>query len=113
MGEETAYYLDQLMRNKAWENESRNEAQCFGEQKQNLCPGCYMTVMYNATLTLAERNGQDVHELAATMAKTFKELAKGKFGHREYVTVIRHTFFWEDIAGSWYPLAAAEAGLML
>lgn len=41
---------------------------------KKLCPGCYMIVMFNALITLAERNGQPLSELAATMAAAFETL---------------------------------------
>src|SRR5579883_2875391 len=41
-----------------------------------LCPGCYMIALFDATVTLAERTGQDVRELGASMAQLFTQLAE-------------------------------------
>lgn len=43
---------------------------------QPLCPGCYMIVAYNALLTLAMDNRQDVRELGRSMAALFTKLAE-------------------------------------
>lgn len=40
-----------------------------------LCPGCYMIVLFNAAVYLAQRNGQPLSELGATMARAFSKLA--------------------------------------
>lgn len=70
MGLAVAYELDKFMRQNA---ENRTE-----EEKANqlLCPGCYMVVMFNALVSLAEMNGQPMTELGNTMANAFSKLAK-------------------------------------
>lgn len=40
-----------------------------------LCPGCYMIVLFNAAIFLAQRNGQPLTELGRTMARAFTKLA--------------------------------------
>lgn len=39
-----------------------------------LCPGCYMVVMFNATVQMAKDNDQPLRELAQTMAAAFQRL---------------------------------------
>lgn len=41
-----------------------------------LCPGCYMIALFDASQELARRTGQPMHELAASMAGLYTELAK-------------------------------------
>jgi hypothetical protein len=53
-----------------------------------LCPGCYMIALFDAAVILAERTGQDVRELGASMAGLFTELAaRGKYQPTEEMTV--------------------------
>ena len=55
-----------------------------------LCPGCYMIALFDASVVLAERTGQDVRELGASMAQLFAKLAaEGKYQPTEEMTVIQ------------------------
>lgn len=47
------------------------------EADDPLCPGCYMIALFDAAVILAERTGQDVRELGASMAGLFTGLAEG------------------------------------
>lgn len=54
-----------------------------------LCPGCYMIALFDAAVILAERTGQNVQELGASMAQLFTKLAKeGKYQPTEEMTVV-------------------------
>lgn len=63
-GEELAARLDAMMR--AANPDASADAQ--------LCPGCYMLTLFNASLYLAAQNGQDPRQLAATMERVFHDL---------------------------------------
>lgn len=41
-----------------------------------LCPGCYMIALFDAVVEIARRTGQSPHELGASMAGLFVELAE-------------------------------------
>lgn len=41
-----------------------------------LCPGCYMIALYDAAVILAEREGQSLQELGASLAGLFDSLAR-------------------------------------
>lgn len=90
-GEEMARILDSHMRAIATrESYLRGELNATrNAQLDNLslCPGCYMTVLYNMARTLALRNGQDLRELGATLSAEFDRLARGEQGEIEHVQV--------------------------
>lgn len=75
MGEWVAQQLDGEMRDAAYQRGQRTFDQTFGTERQKLCPGCYMPVMFNALLELARQNGQDVRELGRSMVGMFQKLA--------------------------------------
>lgn len=52
-----------------------------------LCPGCYMVALFNAAITLAERNGQSLRELGNSLGDAFKQLAMDG-GHPESIESI-------------------------
>lgn len=64
--------LDEDMRYYAIANGQRTSDQ---GATQALCPGCYMVVLFNMAVLLAERNGQSLSELGLTMANAFAMLA--------------------------------------
>lgn len=95
-----AEYLDNDMRARA--------ASPYGAAPTDpLCPGCYMTVLYNAAVTLARRNGQSMRELGATMCAAFFDLwaisAPGVEGEapimREHVDVSRTQSLYDPFTG--------------
>jgi hypothetical protein len=51
------------------------EKQGVNTEGKKLCPGCYMIALFNAAITLADRNGQSRTELARSMAHAFTKLA--------------------------------------
>lgn len=62
------------------ERVQREVANVPGAQDKLLCPGCYMIALIDAAVWLAENNGQDVHELGASMAHAFEQIAiKGDY----------------------------------
>lgn len=64
-----ADFVDTLMRAKV-ENRTDEE-----RADQALCPGCYMVVMFNAMMSLADRTGQPRKELIASMVGALKEFS--------------------------------------
>lgn len=80
MGDWLAHKLDEQMRNEAVNepigDEERTWAQAYGKDAQRLCPGCYMTVLYDAAVSLAKANGQSLTELGRTLAGVFTTLAE-------------------------------------
>ena len=79
-GEELAQHLAARMRRADWARrllagETDAEAARLS-QGLPLCPGCYMVAMFDATLALARDSGQDIAEMARTMAAAFAELAR-------------------------------------
>lgn len=52
------------------------------------CPGCYMTALFNAAVTLAKANGQSLTELGNTLAGEFSRLAAGGPDRIESVHVV-------------------------
>lgn len=86
MGKEMAFFLDATMRERAVMRGARGEQEAA---KQDLCPGCYMIVGYNALIELAEQNGQSKRELGMSMATVFKALAEGiEFNHEEIAVIL-------------------------
>lgn len=54
-----------------------------------LCPGCYMIAGFNMLVTLARENGQNVRELALSMAHAFDKLASaGDYSVTEEIEVM-------------------------
>jgi len=71
-GAELATTIDRAMRYRArWQGKS---------YEGTLCPGCYMIALFNAAVTLAQRNGQPLTELGNTMANAFARLADNPNG---------------------------------
>lgn len=59
------------------------------EGDKPLCPGCYMIALFDAAVTLAQREGQPVKELGLSMAQLFTKLAQeGAYRATEEMTVI-------------------------
>lgn len=82
-GRRVARFIDEQMRKYA---EGRTEIERYA---QALCPGCYMVVIYNAALALADANGQPRRELAASMSLAFAKLAEAPdLGFTEAIEVI-------------------------
>lgn len=72
VGERIAVYADWAIRDIA-----RASGRPAGPTaKDKLCPGCYITVMINALLSLAERNGQDPAYLAKYAANALFDIAR-------------------------------------
>lgn len=78
-GTDMAWILANLMRSRAPVEARFNKP---------LCPGCYMTAVYNMAVTLAESNGQSLRELGRTLAGEFQRLADGAQVHVEEVRVV-------------------------
>lgn len=54
-----------------------------------LCPGCYMVVLIDAAIALAEADGQDPCELGRSLAHAFAHVAEGRaYAYTEEVEVI-------------------------
>lgn len=71
VGDWLADFMDRTMREQAYEKGLRTWEE---SQNQKLCPGCYMVAGYDMLVTLAERNGQDLQELARSMIGAFQHL---------------------------------------
>lgn len=71
MGAWLAARLDQRMRLDAIAESRRTESEA---ESQDLCPGCYMVVLFNAAVELAKHNRQSLRELGASMAAAFQQL---------------------------------------
>jgi hypothetical protein len=84
MGVDVADTVERLMRERA-ENRTNEE-----REAQALCPGCYMVVIFNAMLSLAERTGQDLKEMTRAMKGALTELEKDPTnqGLREEICII-------------------------
>lgn len=67
VGEQVARYVESLIRNE----------HNGGDTTRALCPGCFMIVLFNATVTLAVNNGQPLDELGRSMGAAFNALAEG------------------------------------
>ncbi|TXH57711.1 MAG: hypothetical protein E6Q97_03930 [Desulfurellales bacterium] len=70
-GAHFAQEIDRAMRFAALGNGTRTGKEVVS---QRLCPGCYMIVLFDAAITLAQNNGQSVVELGATMTAAFQRL---------------------------------------
>lgn len=88
VGREVAEHVDQQMRADAVTDGLLTNEQVYGERKP-LCPGCYMSAMYNALRELAVRNGQSLSELGRTMSAQFAKLVEADTGPVEEVWVLR------------------------
>jgi hypothetical protein len=73
MGAWLASQLNSRMRNECVLDGQRTTEEA---SEQSLCPGCYMVAVFNCALELAKENGQDIREMARSMAWAFKKLAK-------------------------------------
>src|SRR5687768_6891854 len=87
VGREVAEHVDQQMRADAVTDGLLTNEQVYGERK-SLCPGCYMSAMYNALRELAIRNGQSLSELGRTMSAQFAKLVDDDTGPVEEVLVL-------------------------
>jgi hypothetical protein len=77
VGEAVASVVDDAMRSNAFWTAPTEEAMTAYREDKQLCPGCYMVVLFNAAVTLAKRNGQSLTELGRSMACAFDTLSKG------------------------------------
>lgn len=73
VGKAVAFATDNAMRVMAFEYGLKDHTQAA---TQELCPGCYMVVGFNALVELAKMNGQSYKELGLTMAAAFTKLAE-------------------------------------
>lgn len=73
VGRAIAAEIDMAMCREALASGTRSWNQVATQQ---LCPGCYMVVGFNAMVTLARSNGQSLSELGRTMAAAFSRLAE-------------------------------------
>lgn len=85
VGEAVSSFVDGTMRSDAVQDGLLTYEQ---SQSKQLCPGCYMTVIFNAARDLAMHNGQSLSELGRTMAAQFAKLEHGDTGPIEEVTVL-------------------------
>lgn len=72
-GKEAADFIDRNMRLEAFANGTRTKEQA---ETQDLCPGCYSVVIFNAALELARRSGFNTKLLARTLEGAFRQLAE-------------------------------------
>lgn len=80
MGDGVAQMLDSAMRMVA-KIQGTND-------RGTLCPGCYMIVLFDAAVKLAQKNGQPVQELGHSMADLFQKLAfDGEFKPTEEMVI--------------------------
>lgn len=86
VGTSVANYLDSTMRSDAVDDGMLTYEQAHSKQ---LCPGCYMTVIFNAARDLALHNGQSLSELGRTLAAQFAKLEDGDTGPIEEVRVLQ------------------------
>lgn len=71
-GQMAANEIERNMREAAYISGARSKAQA---QTQDLCPGCYSVVIFNAALELAKRSKFDTRALGLTLSKAFAQLA--------------------------------------
>lgn len=81
MGDRLASVLESMIREDAEEFDS-------GAYDKPLCPGCYMTALFNAAVATARNNGQSLRELGRTLAGEFSRLAEGGADRVESVNVV-------------------------
>lgn len=89
-GQAVAKFIDKAMRQNAV---GRSAEQLYGdfngEGALPLCPGCYMVVVYDAAIALADANGQSRRELAASLSLAFAKLAaEPELGYSEEIHVL-------------------------
>lgn len=89
IGDNMADQLQRLIRNDAMESGRESWDDALGFRAKRVCPGCYMTIVFNMAVTLAKDNGQSLTELGNTLAMAFKQLAEGGPDRREDVEVVR------------------------
>ena len=75
------------------------------QQRNALCPGCYMVALFNAAVTLAKANGQSLTELGNSMAGAFRALADGGADRMESITV---ALDGDDVSDSGWINSAGE-----
>jgi len=75
VGRKVAAFLDSLMRRKS-EPPKPDTA--------DLCPGCYMIALLDASIYLAQANGQPLSELAASMSHAYALLAKSEAAYEAF-----------------------------
>lgn len=86
MGAKLAIALDSMMRADAIADGLRTPEEA---EMEALCPGCYMVAAYDMLVHLAVQNGQDLREMARSMANEFAKLAADPFRPlQEEITVI-------------------------
>lgn len=71
-GKEAADFIERNMRQVAFVRGMRTKEQA---ETQDLCPGCYSVVIFNAALELAKRTGFDTKALGVTLSSAFMRLA--------------------------------------
>lgn len=81
LGREVAHHIDVMIRSQAVGREPHQLV------SQNLCPGCYMVVGFNAMVELAQQNGQSLTELANSMIGAFQQLRDQGIEAREDIEV--------------------------
>lgn len=82
-GRMVARKIDEAMRANAQNRSDKERAE------QDLCPGCYMVVLYDAAIALADANGQSRKELAASLSAAFAKLAaEPDLGYSEEIHVM-------------------------
>lgn len=102
MGAKLAIALDSMMRADAIADGLKTPEDA---EIEPLCPGCYMVTAYDMLVHLAVQNGQDLREMARSMANAFAMLAIDPFRPlQEEIDVIT-----EDVDATF----AARAGFIL
>lgn len=98
VGKAVAAFIDARMR----------EVQTFNlPPTAPLCPGCYMVVIIDAAIALAEADGQDPCELGRSLAHAFAHVAEGRaYAYTEEVEVIPCE---DDVDGEAVPLSWSSA----
>src|SRR6476469_7412192 len=74
LGKRAAHDVDTSIRMVAASKMVEQQKSFKAAWQQPLCPGCYMVVGFNMMLTLAQRNGQSITEMARTMKNAFARL---------------------------------------
>lgn len=88
VGTSVAHFVDTTMRADAVQDGLLTEEQVYGPEAKALCPGCYMTAIYNAARQLAIESGQSLSELGRTMSAQFSKLMYADTGPVEEVYVL-------------------------
>lgn len=71
-GKQAADFIDRNMRQAAFVSGNRTKHQ---SETQDLCPGCYSIVLFNAAVELAKRSGFSHRDLGRTLAAAFSAMA--------------------------------------